>query len=127
MLTPRSLARFVSNERMLGESLAALLDAAGAGDADRVANEWLIVEPALLLHFDLEERHLLPGVFASSERQARVLVQEQRHLRSRFAGLKDAVERRELRPEMVRDFIDVLGAHTRNQQRNAAAWTDDAE
>lgn len=127
VLTQPPLGRFLSNERVLGGLLGDLLDAARANDGDRVARIWEELEPAITLHLELEARHLLPRLFASSAREARVLVQEQKHLRNRLDDLKAGASRRALRPGTVRDFIDVLRAHARHQERHRASWCDDVE
>ena len=110
--------RLLSAHRDIEAELSAVL--AVADTADR-ARRWTAFRDTLLAHLALEEAHLFPALQRSSERDARVLAHEHRHLRTRLAELGTA---RELGD--ARSFAAELHAHATSEDRLLYQWAEDA-
>ncbi|HVJ93862.1 MAG TPA: hemerythrin domain-containing protein [Labilithrix sp.] len=102
-----------------------LLAAFAANDREEVARLWTEFELGLLGHMKAEEADLIPMLEHASPRNARVVIQEHRHIRSRLAELGVAVDLHTLRLETARAFIDELRAHARNEDRILYQWAEE--
>lgn len=101
--------QLLSAHRDIEAELSAIL--ALVDTADR-ARRWAAFCATLLAHLALEEAHLFPALQRSSERDARVLAHEHRHLRTRLAELGTA---RELAD--AKSFAAELHAHATSEDR----------
>lgn len=115
---------FVEDHRRLDGLLARLLGALEIHDGAASLEIWRELDPALLGHMDAEEEHLLPALHLAREREARVIIQEHRHLRERWKELGDALSRPAAALGMLRDFVDVFRAHARGEEKILYQWTD---
>ncbi len=115
---------FLADHRRLEDVLERVLAACEANDREALGPLWTEFEVGLLAHLDAEDAHLLPALFAAAPQDARVIVQEHRHIRSRLAELGVAVDLHTLRLETARLFIDELRAHARTEDRLLYAWGD---
>lgn len=106
-----------SDHRRLEQLVEELLVALESDDAHAIASAWSRLEAELLAHFEAEETHLIPELVRTSQRDARVIIGEHRHLRSRISELGATARRHTLRPETARNFISELRAHARNEDR----------
>jgi hemerythrin-like domain-containing protein len=116
---------FLADHRRLEALVEDLLSAFERDDRDAVARLWTALESGLLAHFEAEETHLLPELLRKSERDARVIIGEHRHLRSRLTELGVGIDLHLVRLEMARHFVDELRAHARNEDRLLYRWADE--
>jgi hypothetical protein len=77
-----------------------------------------------MAHLEAEEENLIPWLLPRSERAARVIVQEHRHIRARSKELDAAMASHEATLDTVRDFSDELRAHSQSEERLLYRWTD---
>jgi hypothetical protein len=113
--TPETAAALADHCRLeeLAEQVVAAWD---ASDREAVARLWASLRSGLLAHLEAEEKHWLP-VLCTSERDARVIIGEHRHLRSRLTELGVAIDLRLVRSAMLRSFVHELRAHARSEER----------
>lgn len=105
---------------LFGELLAAFT----ANDHEAESRLWPDCSSGLRSHLETEETHLIPALRRLSERDARVLVQEHHHIRTRLAEIGAGIDSRSVRLETVRDFIDELRAHAQSEDRLLYRWAD---
>ncbi|MDB4998870.1 MAG: hypothetical protein JWM74_6302 [Myxococcaceae bacterium] len=108
---------FPADHRRLEALVEQILSASEAGDAECVASSWGALKDGLLAHFDAEETHLIPDLLVTSERGARVIIGEHRHLRSRLTELGLAIELHVVKRALVSGFVHELRAHARSEER----------
>jgi hypothetical protein len=101
-----------------------LLAASTANDHEAESRLWQECSSGLMTHLEAEENHLIPALRRLSERDARVLVQEHQHIRTRLAEIAAGMVSRSVRFETVRDFIDELRAHKQSEARLLYRWAD---
>ena len=116
--------RFLADHRRLETLLERLLAAFEANDREDIAKLWTAFEAGLLMHLEAEEKHLIPALQKASERNARVLIQEHRHIRTRLEELGVGIDLHIVRLTVARDFIDELRAHAKNEDRMLYQWSD---
>ncbi len=109
--------RFLADHRRLETLLEQLLAAFEANDREVIAKLWTEFDSGLLAHLEAEETYLIPALFWICERDARVLVQEHRHIRTRLAELGVGIDLHVVRLSAARDFVDELRAHARTEDR----------
>ena len=115
---------FLADHRRLETLLERLLAAFEANDREDIAKLWTAFEAGLLTHLEAEEKHLLPALQKASERDARVLIQEHRHIRTRLEELGVGIDLHIVRLTVARDFIHELRAHAKNEDRMLYKWSD---
>jgi hemerythrin superfamily protein len=115
---------FLADHRRLETLVEEVLAAFEANDRQEVARLWTEFELGLLAHLEAEEVHLIPGLLRVCERDARVIVQEHRHIRTRLTELGVTVDLHTIRLDSARDFIDELRAHSKNEDRLLYRWGD---
>ncbi len=115
---------FPSDHQRVEVLFGRLLAASTANDHEVKSRVWSECSSALIAHLEAEETHLIPSLRRVSERDARVLVQEHQHLRTRLVEIGVAIDARSLRFETVRDFIDELHAHAQSEDRLLHRWVD---
>lgn len=108
---------FLADHRRLEALLDDLLPAFEANDREEISRLWTLVEAGVLAHFDAEETHLIPDLLRKSACDARVIVREHQHLRSRLAELGVAVDLHLVRLETARHFVAELRAHAMSEDR----------
>ena len=116
--------RFLADHHRLDALLSKLSAAFEANDPEDVAKLWTDFESGLLAHLEAEEATMIPALLRACARDARVIVQEHRHIRSRLAELGVAVDLHTIRLDTARDFIDELFAHAENEDRLLYRWAD---
>jgi hypothetical protein len=89
---------------------------------DRVRALWNDFERDLMEHFDLEERTLLADLLAARPREARVVLEEHRYLRTRLAQLRATLPN--LSAAAARTFLDELAAHAHHEERVLYRWAE---
>ena len=125
-MTPEATVseQFLADHRRLKALLERVVSALLANDKDGAARLWAEGCACLVLHLEAEERYLIPPLLRRSEQNARVLVQEHRHIRSRMAELSAAMESRNAGADAIRDFSDEFHAHSRSEDRLLYRWTE---
>jgi hypothetical protein len=118
--------RFLADHVRLEALLEQLLAAFDANDREGIAALWTDFETRLEAHLGAEERLLIPALVRLSERDARVIVQEHRHIRSRLADIGTRLDLHTVRSGEIRDFIDELHAHAQSEARVLYSWADTA-
>ncbi|MGD0674545.1 MAG: hemerythrin domain-containing protein [Polyangiaceae bacterium] len=121
---PRIRDRFLADHRGLEASIESLVQRLAANDRSETSRRWREFERRLLGHLDAEEAALIPALFDASERDARILVQEHRHLRARLLELGAGLESRGLPVGGLRNFVDELRAHAQTEDRLLYLWAD---
>ncbi len=116
--------QFLADHRRLDVVLEQLLASFEANDRDGVARLWTEFESGLLAHLDAEEAHLVPALLRASERDARVILGEHKHIRLRLAELGVGIDLHTVRLESARHFIDELRAHAYNEDRLLYRFAD---
>ena len=116
--------RFLADHRRLEKLLEQLLAAFEANDREDVASLWTTFESGLLAHMEAEEEHLIPALLRLREREARALVHEHRHIRTRLAELGVGIDLHIVRLASARNFIDELRAHAQGEDRLLYQWGD---
>jgi hemerythrin-like domain-containing protein len=114
---------FLADHERLDALLEQLVAALVANDRQAISTRWAAFETGLLAHLDAEDAHLIPALAATSERDARVLVQEHRHLRRRLTELGTG-DWHKVWLDSARDFIDELRAHARTEDRLLYRWAE---
>ena len=109
--------RFAADHHRLEVLLAELLAAIDACDDEATKVTWAKFRTALSSHLDIEETHMVPALRLTSERNARVLLEEHRHIRRRLGELDLAISSHLVSLQAVRDFLDELRAHTQSEDR----------
>jgi len=115
----------LEDHRRLETVLDRVLRAFEANDRQRIQSLWTELDAALTAHLDAEDRELLPVLGRTHDREARSLIEEHRHIRTRLIELAAAVDLHAIRVEMVRRFIDELRAHARHEDRVAYRWAQE--
>ena len=117
--------RFLADHREFEALFAGLLDAFEANDRARVAELWTAFEDRITRHMEAEERFMIPQLFSSRPRDARTILEEHRHIRTRLAELGFCVDLHTARLETARGFIDELRAHARHEDDVLYRWADE--
>jgi len=117
--TPKSSVRdrFLADHRRIEGIVERLIAAFEADDREDIAAIWTELDTGVLTHFEKEEKYLFPVLQQTSPRDVRALLQEHRHLRNRLMELAAGIDLHIVRLQVARDFIEELGAHTRNEDR----------
>ena len=107
-----------------------LLEAFADNDRELVASLWNEFDAGVLAHLESEEKFMIPMLLRVSERDARILIQEHKHIRTQLAELGVGVDLHLVRLESVRSFIDELHAHSLHEdtllyRRADAEFSDD--
>jgi hemerythrin-like domain-containing protein len=116
----------LGDHRRLEVIFKQVLAAVAAGDQEGLALAWSDFEAGLLTHLDAEEKYLIPALLKASTRDARAIVTEHQHIRTRLAELGAAVDLHTLRFETAKGFIDELRAHARREDAILYRWADDS-
>lgn len=123
--TPAVVSRhFLLDHQRLEVLFGRLLAASTANDHEAESRLWTQCSSGLRSHLEAEETHLIPALRRLSERDARVLIQEHHHIRTRLAEIGAGMVSHSVRFETVRDFIDELRAHGRSEDRLLYRWAD---
>jgi hemerythrin-like domain-containing protein len=117
--------RFVTDHRELEDLFAGVLDAFEANDHEGVGELWTAFEDRITKHLEAEERFMIPQLFLSRPREARTILEEHRHIRTRLVELGCRVDLHTLRLETARGFIDELRAHARHEDNVLYRWADE--
>ena len=117
--------RFLDDHAELEDLFAGLLDAFEANDREGITQLWNAFDDRLAKHLEIEERFMIPQLFASRPRDARAILEEHRHIRSRLVELGCDVDLHTLRPETARGFIEELRAHARHEEDVLYRWADE--
>ena len=116
---------FSADHEELEDLFGALLDAFEANDRQGVALLWTEFDVRLTQHLAAEERFVLPQLFVSCPRDARTIMEEHRHIRSRLSELRFGVDLHTVRLETARGFVDELRAHARHEDGVLYRWAEE--
>jgi hemerythrin len=116
---------FLADHVRLETVLEELIRAFEANDREDVAALWAELDSGLLAHLEAEETYMIPALLAFSEREARVIIGEHKHIRARLIELGAGIDLHIVRLESARDFVEELRAHARNEDRLLYRWVDD--
>jgi hemerythrin-like domain-containing protein len=117
--------RFLDDHGQLEALFGRLLDAFGANDREGVARLWAEFDERLSKHLAAEEQFLIPQLAPSRPREARAVLEEHRHIRSRLVELGFGVDLHIVKYETARGFIDELRAHARHEDDVLYRWADE--
>jgi len=117
--------RLVADHRELEDLFADLLGAFAANDGERAAILWNEFDNHLTKHLEAEERFLIPQLFAANPREARTILREHRHIRSRLVEAGVGVDLHVVRLDAVRGFVEELRAHARHEDDILYRWADE--
>ena len=112
-LSLAALERCAGAHRSLTELCAALRTALEGDDVWAREQLWGQLAAEVCAHFDDEQTSLLAPLFETRARDAQVMMQEQRQLRSRLLEIGRVPPARSLR-----SFLDELEAHLRREDRS---------
>jgi hemerythrin-like domain-containing protein len=116
---------FLADHQRLEETFVRLLVAFKADDRELVRSSWTEFEAGLLAHLEAEEKLLIPALARSSERDARAIIEEHRHIRARVAELGVGVDLHIVNLDAARAFIDELRAHASHEESLMYRWGDE--
>jgi hemerythrin superfamily protein len=116
--------RFLDDHRRVETGLERLLAVVAANYREDMSRLWTDFDAGLLAHLEAEEKYLIPALSRVCERDARVVVQEHRHIRTRLTELGTAVDLHLVQLSSVRNFIDELRAHAKSEDRLLYQWAD---
>ena len=115
MSVPVIRERFLADHGELEALFTWLLAAFEADDRDAIASRWSEFDDRLSKHLEAEERFMIPPLFSSRPRDARALLEEHRHIRSRLVEFGFKVDLHIVRLETARGFVEELRAHARHE------------
>jgi hypothetical protein len=126
-LPPASPIRafFLADHGELEELLTRLLTAFEVDDFVEVARFWSEFDERLSKHLEAEEHFMIPQLSSSLPRDARALLQEHRHIRSRLVELGLGVDLHIVRLGAARGFVQELHAHACHEDDAFYRWADD--
>jgi hemerythrin-like domain-containing protein len=116
--------RLLADHQRLEEIFTRLLAAFEADDREQVAISWTEFDAGLLAHLEAEEKFLIPALFRASERDARAILEEHRHIRARLVVLGAGVDLHIVRLDEASAFIDELRAHAHHEDALMYPWAD---
>jgi hypothetical protein len=117
--------RFLADHHDLENLFVRLLAAFETGDREGVAKLWNEFDDRVSRHLDAEERFMIPGLLAARPRDARAILAEHRHIRSRLTELGCGVDLHVVRLETASGFVDELRAHAHHEDDALYRWADD--
>jgi hypothetical protein len=115
--------RFLADHRKLEARLERMVVTLAANDLEGSALLWSEFDSGLRMHLEAEESTMIPELLGAHARDARVLIQEHQHIRTRLMELGGAVESPR-RLGRLRSFLDELRAHARTEDRLLYQWVD---
>src|SRR5262245_17318767 len=86
-----------------------------AQSADAIRSARAAFDHDLMAHFEAEERVFIPTLASLSERDARIIVLEHRHLTRRWSEICASLDRGSASVAMIRAYADELRAHARHE------------
>ena len=111
--------------------MARVLEAFADNDRELVATLWHEFDAGILAHLEAEEKFMIPILLRVCERDARILIQEHKHIRTQLVELGIGVDLHLVRLESARSFISELHAHSLHEDtllyRRADAELGDEE
>jgi iron-sulfur cluster repair protein YtfE (RIC family) len=116
---------FLEDHRRLEALMERVEKACADGDRQEIAKLWDDFDAGLVAHLEAEETFLFPALRQFSERDARALTEEHKHIRERLAELDAAVDLHIVRLTTVKEFIDELQAHAAHEDALLYARSDD--
>jgi hemerythrin-like domain-containing protein len=116
---------FLDDHRRLEGLMDRVLQACAGGDRQRLAILWDEFDAGLVAHLQAEETLMIPALRQFSERDARALVEEHKHIRERLAELDAAVDLQIVQLSTVKAFIDALQAHAAHEDALLYARSDE--
>jgi len=99
-----------------------LLDEFADGHQGEIRSTWTGFDRSLLLHFDTEERFILPRFERVNPEETAALRAEHAGIRKLLAELGVGVDLHLVRLELAREFIDLLRAHARREEALLYGW-----
>jgi hemerythrin-like domain-containing protein len=118
-------AHFLADHGELEELFTRLLAAFEANVCIEVARLWSEFDERLSKHLEAEEHLMIPQLSSSRPRDARALLEEHRHVRSRLVELGLGVDLHLVRLGAARGFVEELRAHARHEDDVIYQWADD--
>jgi hypothetical protein len=116
---------FLADHGELEDLFTLLLAAFEANDRVEVARLWSEFDERLSKHLEAEEHLMIPQLSSSRARDARALLEEHRHIRSRLVELGLGVDLHIVRLGAARGFVEELRAHARHEDDVLYRWADD--
>jgi hypothetical protein len=121
---PSVPAHFLADHARLEALLEQVLALLETDDRERMLSSWAHFCARVFAHMEAEETCLISPLLGVCERDARVLLQEHRHIRARLKELSTALRLRAVRVDSLRSLVDELGAHARSEERLLYRWAD---
>jgi hemerythrin len=117
--------QFLADHDRLEALFDRLLAAFEVNDREEMGRLWTEFESGLLAHMQMEETYLIPALQRVTPMNARILIQEHRHIRTRLTELGVALDLHSLRLDTARAFVDELRGHAKSEDRLLYQWADD--
>ena len=106
---------FLADHQRLEALVARVLAAFSANDRELVAALWTEFDAGLLAHLEAEETYLIPVLLRTAERDARILLQEHKHMRTRLMELGVGIDLHLVNLEAAQSFMRELHAHATHE------------
>jgi hypothetical protein len=116
--------RLTADHARLDDLLAQLLVAFEADDREQIQALWTAFEAGLVTHLEAEERFLIPDLLRRRERDARTILAEHTHIRTRLCELGAGIDLHIVRLSAARAFAFELRAHACHEE-GIYAWADE--
>lgn len=107
--------RLLDDHHGLEALMARVLEACENDDREGIGEAWGELDARVMGHLEIEDRFLVPALMRTNEREARAIMSEHRHIRTRLVELGAAVDLHTIRTETARSFIDDLRAHASHE------------
>jgi hemerythrin-like domain-containing protein len=108
-------SRLLDDHHDLEALMARILEACERDDREGISEAWGELDARVMGHLETEDRYLVPALMRTNEREARAIMSEHRHIRTRLVELGAAVDLHTIRAETARSFIDDLRAHASHE------------
>lgn len=116
----------LDDHRRIENLMNDMLEACAHDDREGLSLAWTALDAGLSAHLEAEEKLLIPILMRTNERDARAIVSEHRHIRTRLVELGTAVDLHTVRVEAAKSFVDELRAHASHEDTILYQHCDDA-
>lgn len=128
-VTPSSPLRYIrdrltADHARLDDLLEQLLAAFEVDDRERIQTLWTVFEAGLVTHLEAEECFLIPDLLRLRERDARTILAEHGHIRTRLCELGAGIDLHIVRLSAARAFAFELRAHACHEE-GLYTWADE--
>jgi len=124
-VNPEGLWQLLAREHdQLDQLFEQLLEALRADAREDARRLWAEFDERLNAHMEFEEREVLPALHAAWPGEAAALAAEHEQIRAKLGELGVALDRHEIRAELVAEFVEQLRRHARRESALAYQWAE---